>query len=109
MHILYGHKAPVTSVDISIELDMIVSGSTDGTVNIHTIYKGYYVRTLVFQNDSILRFTHLSVKLNNERYILIYTRGISLNAIKKESNESNQVLIVFRFRIIFSKFLLSNF
>lgn len=95
MNILYGHTAPVTSVDISIELDMVISGSIDGSVNIHTIYKGYYVRTLAIQNDSILRYTHLKIKISNERYILIYSRGISYDENRKELNQSNQVFCVF--------------
>jgi WD40 repeat protein len=77
MHILYGHNAPITSVDISNELDIIVSGSLDGTVNIYTILKGHYVRTLSFRNDSISRFTNINVKLSNQRQILVYASGIA--------------------------------
>ncbi|XP_065193649.1 neurobeachin-like protein 1 [Sycon ciliatum] len=43
---LFGHDAAVTSVAISVELDIALSGSQDGTVIIHTIRQGIYVRTL---------------------------------------------------------------
>lgn len=44
--ILYGHDNEVTAVYISAELDMAVSASRDGTVIIHTVRKGHYMRTL---------------------------------------------------------------
>ncbi|CAI9726854.1 1 isoform X1 [Octopus vulgaris] len=44
--ILYGHDDEVTAVHISTELDMAVSASRDGTVIIHTVRKGHYMRTL---------------------------------------------------------------
>nr|CAD7442709.1 unnamed protein product [Timema bartmani] len=43
---LYGHDRPVTCVGVMTELDMVVSGAQDGTVNIHTIQEGQYIRTL---------------------------------------------------------------
>ena len=76
MHILYGHSDCVTGVDISIELDIVVSASLDGTINIHTILKGYFVKTISFQNEKICLFTDFNVKLNNQRHMLIYTSAI---------------------------------
>ena len=46
VQVLYGHDKPVTCVGISMSLDMAVSGSLDGTVNVHTIKEGQYIRTL---------------------------------------------------------------
>ncbi|XP_054270115.1 neurobeachin-like protein 1 [Macrosteles quadrilineatus] len=43
---LYGHDQPVTTVAIATELDLVASGSKDGTVNIHSIHEGQYLRTL---------------------------------------------------------------
>ncbi|XP_021366386.1 neurobeachin-like protein 1 isoform X2 [Mizuhopecten yessoensis] len=43
---LYGHDAEVTAVHISTELDMAVSAAKDGTVIVHTVRKGHYMRTL---------------------------------------------------------------
>uniref|UniRef100_A0A1A9ZKD8 BEACH domain-containing protein n=1 Tax=Glossina pallidipes TaxID=7398 RepID=A0A1A9ZKD8_GLOPL len=43
---LYGHDGAISSVAIYTELDMVVSGSLDGTVNVYTIQDGQFVRTL---------------------------------------------------------------
>lgn len=43
---LYGHDAEITAVQISVELDTAVSASKDGTVIIHTVRRGHYMRTL---------------------------------------------------------------
>eukprot|EP00105_Crassostrea_gigas_P036363 XP_019920511.1 PREDICTED: neurobeachin-like protein 1 [Crassostrea gigas] len=43
---LYGHDAEITAVQISVELDTAVSASKDGTVIIHTVRRGLYMRTL---------------------------------------------------------------
>ena len=68
---LYGHEREVTCVCVSSELDLVVSGSIDGTCNIHTVEHGAYVRTLRPTgaiNDSIV-----NVKLSDERHILVQT------------------------------------
>lgn len=88
LHILYGHTDTVTSVDISIELDMVVSASLDGTVNIHTIRKGHYVKTLTFADTiATCLFNNITVKLSNQRHILIYTSGV-LKHQEKSASES---------------------
>ncbi|KAK4826633.1 hypothetical protein QYF61_010561 [Mycteria americana] len=46
IQVLYGHDAEVTCVAISTELDMAVSGSKDGTIIIHTIRRGLFIRSL---------------------------------------------------------------
>ncbi|VDI12757.1 Hypothetical predicted protein [Mytilus galloprovincialis] len=43
---LYGHEGEVTAVYISTELDMVVSASRDGTVILHTVRRGHYMKTL---------------------------------------------------------------
>ncbi|XP_053953173.1 neurobeachin-like protein 1 isoform X1 [Anastrepha ludens] len=43
---LYGHDDAISSVAIYTELDMVISGSLDGTVNVYTIQDGQFVRTL---------------------------------------------------------------
>ncbi|XP_075164730.1 neurobeachin-like protein 1 isoform X1 [Haematobia irritans] len=43
---LYGHDDSISSVAIYTELDVVVSGSLDGTVNVYTIQDGQFVRTL---------------------------------------------------------------
>ncbi|KAJ8319878.1 hypothetical protein KUTeg_001465 [Tegillarca granosa] len=46
LQILYGHDAEVTAVSISTELDMSVSAAKDGTIIVHTVRRGHYMRTL---------------------------------------------------------------
>ncbi|XP_076087925.1 neurobeachin-like protein 1 isoform X3 [Mytilus galloprovincialis] len=43
---LYGHEGEVTAVYISTELDMVASASRDGTVILHTVRRGHYMKTL---------------------------------------------------------------
>ena len=45
--ILYGHNSAVTCVALSQELDLVVSGSSEGSVLIHTLKLGTYIRTVV--------------------------------------------------------------
>ncbi|NXL54651.1 NBEL2 protein, partial [Podilymbus podiceps] len=46
VQVLYGHDDEVTCVAISTELDMAASGSKDGTIIIHTIRRGLFIRSL---------------------------------------------------------------
>uniref|UniRef100_A0A673B9J9 Neurobeachin-like protein 2 n=1 Tax=Sphaeramia orbicularis TaxID=375764 RepID=A0A673B9J9_9TELE len=63
VQVLYGHTDEVVSVNISTELDMAVSGSRDGTVIIHTVRRGQYMRCLRPPCDSSLPLSilHLAV------------------------------------------------
>ncbi|GAB4815481.1 hypothetical protein N2152v2_002527 [Parachlorella kessleri] len=45
-HVLYGHQHEVTCLALSAELDLVVSGAADGTLLVHTLLQGRYVRTL---------------------------------------------------------------
>ena len=47
IQVLSGHDEAVSCVALSTELDMAVSGSEDGTVNVYTIKEGQYIRTIV--------------------------------------------------------------
>ncbi|CAM9097183.1 unnamed protein product [Hapterophycus canaliculatus] len=47
LHVLYGHDAPVTCVCARAELDAIVSSGDDGTLVMHTLWGGEYVRTIL--------------------------------------------------------------
>ena len=69
---LYGHTSEVTCIAASTELDLVVSGSLDGTCNIHTIEHGIYVRTLRTIGDPVI-----NLKLSNERHILIQTEKMN--------------------------------
>ncbi len=46
-HILYGHDDEVTCVACHGDLDIVVSGSKDGTCMIHTLRSGRYIRSII--------------------------------------------------------------
>uniref|UniRef100_A0A674H6R5 Neurobeachin-like protein 2 n=1 Tax=Taeniopygia guttata TaxID=59729 RepID=A0A674H6R5_TAEGU len=73
LQILYGHTDEVSSVGISTELDMAVSGSRDGTVIVHTIRKGQYVRTLRPPCESSLLLTVPNLAVSLEGHIVVHT------------------------------------
>uniref|UniRef100_A0A452RXT2 Neurobeachin like 1 n=1 Tax=Ursus americanus TaxID=9643 RepID=A0A452RXT2_URSAM len=81
--ILYGHTDEVLSVGISTELDMAVSGSRDGTVIIHTIQKGQYMRTLRPPCESSLLLTVPNLAISWEGHIVIYS------SIEEKTNLKN--------------------
>ncbi|XP_053323151.1 neurobeachin-like protein 2 isoform X2 [Spea bombifrons] len=63
VQVLYGHDDEVTSVAISTELDMAVSGSKDGTIIVHTVRRGQFMRCIKPPCESTLPLTvsHLAV------------------------------------------------
>lgn len=53
LHVLYGHDAPVTCVCARASLDVIVSSGEDGTLVVHNLWDGEYVRTITPQRDVV--------------------------------------------------------
>ncbi|KAL3786440.1 hypothetical protein HJC23_011021 [Cyclotella cryptica] len=45
-HVLLGHTTPVTCLSISAKLDVVVSGSRDGSICLHNIRSGRFIRSL---------------------------------------------------------------
>lgn len=88
LHVLHGHDDPVTCVAVNGELDILVSGSIDGTLIIHTLREGVYVRSILLGYHSVSsappiigpqvrRVTMLAI--SKEGYILAYSNdGINL-------------------------------
>ncbi|KAM9305247.1 neurobeachin-like protein 1 [Gastrophryne carolinensis] len=73
LQILYGHTDEISSVAISTELDMAVSGARDGTVIIHTIRRGQYMRTLKPPSDSTLIMTIPNLSVSWDGHIVIHS------------------------------------
>ncbi|XP_019409295.1 PREDICTED: neurobeachin-like protein 1 isoform X2 [Crocodylus porosus] len=73
LQILYGHTDEVLSVGISTELDVVVSGGRDGTVIIHTVRKGQYMRTLRPPCESSLLLTVPNLAVSWEGHIVVHT------------------------------------
>ncbi|XP_059637635.1 BEACH domain-containing protein B [Cornus florida] len=53
-HILCGHDDIITCLYVSVELDIVISGSKDGTCVFHTLREGRYVRSLQHPSSSAL-------------------------------------------------------
>lgn len=45
-HVLCGHDDIITCLFVSVELDIVISGSKDGTCIFHTLREGRYVRSI---------------------------------------------------------------
>ncbi len=45
-HVLYGHDDEVTCVTINTDLDIVASGSLDGTMILYEFRSGEYLRTI---------------------------------------------------------------
>ncbi|ETE61785.1 Neurobeachin-like protein 1, partial [Ophiophagus hannah] len=73
LQILYGHTNEVSSVGISTELDMAVSGARDGTVIVHTIQKGQHMRTLRPPCESSLQITVPNLAVSWEGHLVVHT------------------------------------
>jgi WD40 repeat protein len=44
-HVLWGHDSPVVCVDLDSNMDVVVSGSQEGLVCVHTLRRGEFVRS----------------------------------------------------------------
>ncbi|XP_043931342.1 neurobeachin-like protein 1 [Protopterus annectens] len=73
IQILYGHTEEITSVAISTELDLAVSGGKDGIVIIHTVRKGQYMRSLRPPCESSLPLTVPNLALSWKGHVIIHT------------------------------------
>ncbi|KAJ5071516.1 beach domain-containing protein lvsc [Anaeramoeba ignava] len=71
MHVLYGHDDEITCIDINLDLDMIFSGSKDGTCIIHSLQRGRYVRSIIPDNSS--RKTINLVKISPDGHLILYS------------------------------------
>lgn len=54
IHILCGHDDIITCISISLELDLVISGSKDGTCVFHTLREGRYVRSIQHPSNSAI-------------------------------------------------------
>ncbi|PPD66411.1 hypothetical protein GOBAR_DD36708 [Gossypium barbadense] len=90
-HILCGHDDIITCLYVSVELDIVISGSKDGTCVFHTLRDGRYVRSLLHPSRSALS------KLVASRHgqTVLYSDGdlslhlYSINGKHIASSESN--------------------
>ncbi|KAJ0790760.1 putative transcription factor WD40-like family [Helianthus annuus] len=75
-HILCGHDDVITCLYASVELDLVISGSKDGTCVFHTLRKGRYIRSL--QHPSGCQLSKL-VASRHGRIVLYAEDDLSLH------------------------------
>ncbi|XP_035491031.2 neurobeachin-like protein 2 isoform X3 [Scophthalmus maximus] len=73
VQVLCGHDQEVTCVAISTELDMAVSGSKDGTVIVHTVRRGQFLRTLRPPGSSCVPAPISKLQVGSEGHIVVQT------------------------------------
>ncbi|XP_062854156.1 neurobeachin-like protein 1 [Trichomycterus rosablanca] len=73
VQVLYGHTDEVVSVCISTELDMAVSGARDGTVIMHTVRRGQYLRSLRPPCESALPVCVTHLAMSWEGHVVVHT------------------------------------
>ncbi|ELT90958.1 hypothetical protein CAPTEDRAFT_18825 [Capitella teleta] len=84
LQVLCGHDAEVTAVAISIELDMAVSGSKDGTVIIYTVRKGTYMRTLRPPHEKGWRLSVQMLAISEVGHVCVYCQHRSIQNPSQE-------------------------
>uniref|UniRef100_A0A8P4K618 Neurobeachin-like protein 2 n=1 Tax=Dicentrarchus labrax TaxID=13489 RepID=A0A8P4K618_DICLA len=87
VQVLCGHDQEVTCVAISTELDMAVSGSKDGTVIVHTVRRGQFLRTLRPPGDSCVPAQISELQVGMEGHIVVQT------SLKERSNRKGKYSI----------------
>ncbi|MFT7805427.1 neurobeachin-like protein 2 isoform X1 [Arapaima gigas] len=73
VQVLCGHDQEVTCVAISTELDMAVSGSKDGTLIVHSVRRGQFLRTLRPPCESCLPSRVTELQIGMEGHIVAQT------------------------------------
>ncbi|KAM4601359.1 neurobeachin-like protein 2 isoform 2-T2 [Polymixia lowei] len=73
VQVLCGHDQEVTCVAISTELDMAVSGSKDGTVIVHSVRRGQFLRTLRPPGESCVPAHISELQVGMEGHIVVQT------------------------------------
>ena len=76
LHVLFGHESPVCCVDLSTELDVVASGSVDGTVCIHKLRTGRFVRS--FRPSSKRDTSIRKITLERHGRMVIHTSDLRL-------------------------------
>ncbi|KAH0681608.1 BEACH domain-containing protein B isoform X1 [Solanum tuberosum] len=90
-HILCGHDDVITCLYASIELDIVISGSKDGTCVFHTLRDGRYVRSLRHPSGSplskLVASRHGRIVLYSDDDLSLHL--YSINGKHISSSESN--------------------
>ncbi|XP_028661999.2 neurobeachin-like protein 1 isoform X1 [Erpetoichthys calabaricus] len=85
LQVLYGHTDEVSSVHISTELDVAISGSRDGTVIVHSIRRGQYMRTLRPPCESSLPMAVHNLAMSWDGHIVVHTSIEGKSSLKDKN------------------------
>ncbi|KAL6603651.1 hypothetical protein ACP70R_044012 [Stipagrostis hirtigluma subsp. patula] len=81
VHILCGHDDIITCLFVSTELDIVISGSKDGTCIFHTLRQGRYVRSIRHPSDmglsKLVASQHGRVVLYSENDLSLHMYSIN--------------------------------
>lgn len=96
-HVLWGHDTPVTCVDINSDLDVIVSGSEDGLVCVHTIRRGEFIRSFRPTNlgDSKASVTRVSLDATGNMVVHMSDGGLfsfTVNGVELASTDAGETI-----------------
>ena len=53
VHVLHGHHSPVTAMCFSSELNLLISGAQKGSLCLHDVKKGEYIRSFIASGEPI--------------------------------------------------------
>lgn len=81
-HVLWGHETPVTCVALSSDLDVAVSGALGGSICVHTVRRGHFIRSIqlnVAVRTIVLDSHGIFVAHTEDGFLHSYTiNGVSL-------------------------------
>jgi hypothetical protein len=60
LHVLCGHLTPIVDLCYSVDMDIVMSSSEEGTLCLHTVRKGTFIRTVVQRTGIIFDRLHIS-------------------------------------------------
>uniref|UniRef100_A0AAY4CT28 Neurobeachin-like protein 2 n=1 Tax=Denticeps clupeoides TaxID=299321 RepID=A0AAY4CT28_9TELE len=86
LQVLCGHDQEVTCVAISTELDMAVSGSKDGTVIMHSVRRGQFLRSLRPACEGALSSSIADLQVGMEGHIVAQAIAKGRSGTKEKSS-----------------------
>jgi WD40 repeat protein len=75
VHVLVGHVAAVSAVDVTSDLDLVASGATDGRLLLHDLRSGAFIRELAaghMQQDSHTAAIRL-IAISRSGHVIVHT------------------------------------
>jgi WD40 repeat protein len=99
LHVLYGHDDEVTCVSVSSDLDIVLSGSRDGTIMLHALRSGRYTRTITPPDHGAIRWVGISTQGTVLSYSLLdlMLHAYTINGVHIGSCDTGERLYAIQF------------